>query len=189
MNPAGADHLLLSLPFAIVEYFQMIRVGVLSDTHLNTPSAQFCRQVQETFRDCSVILHAGDLTDFSILKAFADKEVYAVHGNMCSSSAQEQLPTEMTIKLGGFSIGLCHGANGARHTIEDRMWDLFPTADCIVYGHTHIPVCHRLAKTLFVNPGSFTGTGRYGAAGTYAIMSIDQNGISADLYQLEEFSR
>ncbi len=167
----------------------MIRVGILSDTHLNSPDSRFRRQVQKTFRDCSVILHAGDLTDFSILEAFGDKEVHAVHGNMCSSSAQQQLPMEKTIKLGNFSIGLCHGANGPRHTIEDRMWDLFPTADCIVYGHTHIPVCHRLAKTLFINPGSFTGTGRYGAAGTYAIMIIDSNNISAELYQLGADSR
>ncbi len=167
----------------------MIRVGILSDTHLSTPDPRFCRQVQETFRDCSVILHAGDLTEISILEAFADKEIHAVHGNMCSYSTQQQLPTETIIKLGGFSIGLCHGANGARHTIEERMWDLFPTADCIVYGHTHIPVCHRLAKTLFINPGSFTGTGRYGATGTYSIMSIDSNGISAELYQLQEFKQ
>ncbi len=164
----------------------MIRVGILSDTHLNAPLPLFATQARKVFQDCSVILHAGDLSDISVLDVFQDHELHAVHGNMCSFATQQQLPTDKVIKLGGYSIGLCHGAGGSRHTIEERMWDLFPTADCIVYGHTHIPVCHTFAKTLFVNPGSFTGTGRYGSPGTYAILSIDSNGISGSLHQLEE---
>jgi predicted phosphodiesterase len=63
------------------------------------------------------------------------------------------------------------------------MWDLFPTADCIVYGHTHIAINHRFGKTLFINPGSFQPTGRYGAPGSYAILSIDKNGLHATLHQ------
>ncbi len=164
----------------------MIRVGILSDTHLGGPLPLFNKQVQAVFRDCSIILHAGDLTDISVLDVFKDKELHVVHGNMCSYQTQQQLPTDKLIQIGNYSIGLCHGANGARHTIEERMWDLFPTADCIVYGHTHIPVCHTFAKTLFVNPGSFTGTGRYGSSGTYAILSIASNGIKGSLHHLKE---
>ncbi len=161
----------------------MIRIGILSDTHLNKPSSWFRRQTEQAFHDCSVILHAGDLTDISILDVFKGKEIHAVHGNMCDFSTHQALPTDKLITIDGYTIGLCHGA-GARHNIEERMWNLFPVVDCIVYGHTHIPVNHLLAKTLFINPGSFSGTGRYGASGTYAILNIEPNGLQATLHQL-----
>jgi uncharacterized protein len=161
------------------------RVGILSDTHITKPLSWFTRQTEQAFHDCSIILHAGDLTSVSILDVFAGKEVHAVHGNMCEHSSYRALPASKMIEIDGYSIGLCHGAGG-RHDIEERMWNLFPTADCIVYGHTHIAVNHRLAKTLFINPGSFAATGRYGAPGSYAILSIDENGLNASLYQFTE---
>lgn len=163
----------------------MTRVGILSDTHISRPSPWFIEQIRQAFQDCSIILHAGDLTDISVLGIFHDKEIHAVHGNMCEHSARQSLPTDKIITIDGYSIGLCHGA-GARHNIEERMWDLFPTADCIVYGHTHIAVNHLFGKTLFINPGSFCGTGRYGARGSYAILEIDSNGLHASLHELDE---
>jgi putative phosphoesterase len=163
----------------------MTRIGILSDTHITRIEPWYRAQVKTAFQDCSTILHAGDLTDVSILDIFKGKEVHAVHGNMCELSSRQHLPTSKLITIEGYSIGLCHGA-GARHNIEERMWDLFPTADCIVYGHTHIPVNHRFAKTLFINPGSFQPTGRYGAAGSYAILSINENGPRAELFQFQQ---
>ena len=163
----------------------MTHIGILSDTHITTLQPWYIQQVEAAFTDCSVILHAGDLTDISILDIFQGKEIHAVHGNMCENSSRQNLPTTKIIEIEGYSIGLCHGA-GARHNIEERMWDLFPTVDCIVYGHTHMAVNHRLAKTLFINPGSFQPTGRYGAAGSYAILNIDKNGLHADLYEFRQ---
>jgi len=164
------------------------RIGILSDTHISSLSPWFVKQTHAAFRDCSIILHAGDLTDISILSAFEGKEVHAVHGNMCEISSHQSLPTDKIITIDGYTIGLCHGA-GARHNIEERMWDLFPAVDCIVYGHTHIAVNHRLAKILFINPGSFAATGRYGAPGSFAILTIDEDGLNASLYQFAETNR
>ncbi len=161
----------------------MIRIGILSDTHLSHPSPWFTKHAQEAFKDCSTILHAGDLTDSSLLDVFTDKDVHAVHGNMCEASSRQTLPTEKIIPIGGYTIGLCHGA-GARHNIEERMWNVFPNADCIVYGHTHIAVNHTLSRTLFINPGSFSTTGRHGAPASYAILTISPNGLQAALYQI-----
>ena len=163
----------------------MTRIGILSDTHITRLHPWYNKQVETAFQDCSVILHAGDLTDISILDIFKGKEVHAVHGNMCEHSSRKNLPTSKLITIEGTSIGLCHGA-GARHNIEERMWDLFPAADCIVYGHTHIAVNHRFAKSLFINPGSFQPTGRYGASGSYAILTINDNGPKAELYEFRQ---
>ncbi len=165
----------------------MTQIGILSDTHINSPSPWFTDQVNLAFKDCPIILHAGDLTDISILDVFKDKEVHAVHGNMCEQSSVRTLPTSKVIEIEGYTIGLCHGA-GARHNIEQRMWDLFPTVDCVVYGHTHFAANHQFGGTLFVNPGSFSRTGRYGAPGSYAILTITLDGLTATLHQFAENS-
>jgi len=152
----------------------MIHVGILSDTHLTSCSDLFRKQVAAVFAGCSTILHAGDLTDISVLEAFRGKEVHAVHGNMCNPENQQLLPISKVITIGGFQIGLCHGAWGPRHTIEERVWAQFPEADCIVYGHSHQAVCHRTGGVLFINPGTFQSTGPHGAPGTCAILTVDE---------------
>ena len=161
----------------------MTQIGILSDTHISSPSKWYTEQVLRAFKDCSIILHAGDLTVISILSIFQDKKVHAVHGNMCGASSFHTLSNDKLISIDGYSIGLCHGA-GARYNIEERMWDMFPTADCIVYGHTHIAVNHRLSNTLFINPGSFSTTCRYGEQGSYAILETSPDGLKASIYQL-----
>lgn len=167
----------------------MIHVGILSDTHLNGCTDLFRARTQTAFAGCAIILHAGDLSDISVLDAFSDKKVYAVHGNMCQINSQQLLPQSRLITLGGHLIGLFHGAWGPRHTIEERALALFPQADCIVYGHTHQALCHRVGQVLLINPGTFQGTGKFGAPGTYAILEIDEqtpgpSGLRAAIHEL-----
>lgn len=161
----------------------MIKVGILSDTHLSQCTELFLRQTKTAFADCSIILHAGDLTDFSLLSAFPGQTVHAVHGNTCSFQTQQALPAKKILTLGGYSIGLCHGA-GPKHSIIERLWDMFPTVDCIVFGHTHQPLCQSYGDILFVNPGSFRPSGLHGFPGSYGLMEIDDSGIRPTLHNL-----
>jgi putative phosphoesterase len=147
----------------------MTIIGVLSDTHLTGPNKIFREKVKRCFADVDMILHAGDLTHISVLDAFDSKTVHAVHGNMCGYQAQVDLPEKKVIEVNGFHIGLAHGG-GFYQNIEERLYNEFGPLDCIVYGHTHKAASHWVGKTLFVNPGSFLATGRYGASGTYAII-------------------
>jgi uncharacterized protein len=148
-----------------------MQIGILSDTHLAGPSEAFTRLAAACFAEAAMILHAGDLTDPAILQAFAGKEVHAVHGNMCGPAARQLLPGRKEIRVGRFSIGLIHGL-GPGYDFEARLLEVFPTADCIVYGHTHIPVCRRVGKVLYINPGSFSIGSRHGAPATYAILEV-----------------
>ena len=145
----------------------MITIGVLSDTHLVEPDTRFKEKAQRCFADVDMILHAGDLTRLSVLDVFAGKTVHAVHGNMCDTSSRNQLPAIRKITINNFTIILTHGYGYGYHDIEDRLFSEFAEADCIIYGHTHQAVCHRLGHILFINPGSF------GSSGTYAILEID----------------
>ncbi|HIJ90836.1 MAG: metallophosphatase family protein [Desulfobulbaceae bacterium] len=159
------------------------KIGILSDTHLTAPSETFKKIAEACFHDTDMILHAGDLTDPEILTVFSGKEVHAVHGNMCSTLACQHLPSHKEIKVGGFTIGLIHRV-GNTYDFEKRLIDIFPEADCIVYGHTHKPVCHRLGGVLYINPGSFTGTGYYGAGGTFAVLEVGET-LQAQIYQIQ----
>lgn len=161
----------------------MFSIGILSDTHLRRPDHHFSTLCAQTFGHCDAIVHGGDLTDQSILSVFGEKKVYAVHGNMCSTETRKILPEKKQITIAGYNIGICHGA-GPRHNIEERVFEMFPDADCIIYGHTHIPVCHYFGKTLLINPGSFQATGRYGSPGSYAILQLDEKGLQGSLYNL-----
>jgi putative phosphoesterase len=150
----------------------MIKIGILSDTHLSQVTPTFERQAAACFADTSIIFHAGDLTNPTILKTFAGKKIYAVHGNMCEISACKALPTKTTVKIGNFTVGIIH-KSGNSYDFEDKLLDEFDRVDCIVYGHTHQPTCKMVGHTMLVNPGSFMATGRHGAPGTYAIMEVD----------------
>lgn len=162
----------------------MTTIGIVSDTHQFTCDQAFQERITRVFAGCDAIIHAGDLTDHSILAAFGAAPVYAVHGNMCNPTTQKVLPLHRTISFDGYTIGICHGA-GPRHTIEDRMLQLFPLADCIIFGHTHQPVCRTIGTTLLINPGTFQQTSRYGAPGTYAILTTGGDGLRATLHDLE----
>ena len=161
----------------------MFTIGIISDTHLQRPDQNYLQLCTTTFAHCDAIIHAGDLTDTSILTVFTDKPIYAVHGNMCNYETQRDLPERQRITIEGYIIGVTHGA-GARHNIEERVFEMFPDAHCIIYGHTHIPVCHYFGSTLLINPGSFQSTGRYGSPGSYAILHIDEDELRGSLHNL-----
>lgn len=163
-----------------------LTVGILSDTHLLRLTPEFAARVAVCFANCSVILHAGDLTEPALLAAFGQREIHAVHGNMCGHACQQLLPRKKTIQLGPFTIGLIH-RTGNSYAFEEQLLGEFDAVDCIVYGHTHRPVCHQHGGVLFINPGSFLATGRYGHPGTYAILEIGE-GMVAQIHEVPTLS-
>lgn len=152
---------------------QTIRIGVLSDTHLYQLTPSFERQAAACFTEVPIIFHAGDLTNVEILKVFKDKQVHAVHGNMCDLPSAKVLPRKTTVRVGNFTFGIIHKA-GNSYDFEDMLIDEFDGVDCIIYGHTHQPVCKKAGSTILINPGSFFSTSRHGAPGTYAILEVDR---------------
>lgn len=158
----------------------MIKIGVISDTHLKQPDKNLRELIQGLFQEVDLIFHAGDITEISVLNSFAGKEVVAVCGNMDSPEVRRQLPKQRVIQLGGFQIGLIHGW-GAPNGIEERIKEEFPEVDCIVFGHTHAPAIKRRGEILFFNPGSFAG-GLFSAKKSVGLMQIDKTIIGQIIY-------
>lgn len=135
-----------------------LKIGVLSDTHFRT-LAQGAKLIGELldvhFADADVILHAGDMIHPDIGLLFADVPFYAVRGN--NDPAVHGVPEYRIIELGGYRIGLIHGW-GNYADLEQRMiaYCAGDNLDCLVYGHSHYAVCHKVGNILVINPGSTT---------------------------------
>jgi putative phosphoesterase len=136
----------------------MIRIGVLSDTHLSDiPEAAVFLQhlVERHFQQVELILHAGDIVAPEVLAWLAPCPVLGVRGNM--DAPAPDLPHKRVIPVGGINIGLIHGW-GAREGLVERVRREFAGTqlDCLVFGHSHEPMCQWHDGMLFFNPGSAT---------------------------------
>jgi putative phosphoesterase len=64
---------------------KQMKIGVVSDTHLREPDAEFRRAIQFHFSDVEKILHAGDFVAWAVAEYLSGvQELVAVCGNMDS---------------------------------------------------------------------------------------------------------
>jgi len=145
-----------------------MRLGIISDTHgLLRPD------VLDVFKEVDHILHGGDVGKWEVvadLEALAP--VTAVYGNVDGSEVRARLPRVATLRLDGFDIVVTHGDQFGSPTPE-KVYEAFPRADIIVFGHTHRPLLELLAKTVTVmNPGG-AGAARFGLAPSVGIMELE----------------
>jgi len=149
-----------------------VRVGVISDTHLDGFDDQLKSVIMRQFADADLILHAGDLVDLAVLEIFSPKEVKAVCGNMDNRRVREKLPEQLIFEVQGFKFGLMHGW-GSPWGIEEKILARLGDVDCVVYGHTHKPSNYKKDKVLFFNPGS-AAQRRFNSSRTLGILEIDK---------------
>jgi putative phosphoesterase len=150
----------------------IMKIGVVSDTHLSEPNSAFKKLIETHFRDVDKILHAGDFVEMSVAEYLASqKELIAVCGNMDPPEIRRAFPRKRVVEAGQFRIGLVHGG-GPPFGMESRVRDEFDEVDAIVYGHTHIPAHHQVKDIYFFNPGSPTRSFIHGS--TLGILHIGE---------------
>ena len=86
-----------------------VKIGVISDTHLEDYDDTMRRRIAEHFSDVDMIFHAGDMVDLRVLKIFGEKTVKAVCGNMDNYSVKEKYPEQLLFEIKGFKFLLIHG--------------------------------------------------------------------------------
>jgi len=133
-----------------------MKIGVISDTHLDSPTPLLEIVADKYFKDVDMVFHAGDIHAPEVLEAFKGKQCHIVAGNRDQPNIKDNFPATDLIKIKGFRIGLTHGW-GFPFGLEKRAASLFDDIDCLVFGHSHWPVNHRRDGILFFNPGAFTG--------------------------------
>jgi len=126
-----------------------VRLGVISDTHgLLRP------EVFDVFQRVDHILHAGDVGEPEILVELAAiAPVTAVYGNVDGPELRARLPQVAEVELDGFAVVVTHGDQFG-HPTPETLHAAFPSAEIIVYGHTHKPLLQLVERTVTVmNPG------------------------------------
>jgi uncharacterized protein len=142
-----------------------MKIGVLSDTHLNQITPEFVDIYNTHLSDVDMIIHAGDIVSTNIIDFLERNVFHGVQGNMDPFEIKALLPEKKIVEVGGHRLGVIHGWGSAKG-LEDRILPLFPDVDVIIYGHSHIIANHVKSDVLFFNPGTATG---YSATGVHSI--------------------
>jgi len=150
-----------------------VKIGVISDTHLEEPTPLLEDTVRRYFQDVDMIIHAGDLVTLHILDAFKDKKVVAVTGNNDGPEVKRILPAKQIIKAGDFRIGVIHGW-GWPMGMGRKVSRELEGVDCIVYGHSHWPASYHRDGILYFNPGAFSSGLPLPGRRTIGILTIDR---------------
>jgi len=132
-------------------------VVVLADTHIRRGSMRrLPPPVYAALERADLVLHAGDVVTGVLLEELTGfAPTLAVLGNNDTELVGE-LPEERVFTVDGLRIAMVHDS-GARKGREARLRRRFPTADLVVFGHSHIPVdAPGLDGQRLFNPGSPT---------------------------------
>ncbi|HET6810045.1 MAG TPA: metallophosphoesterase family protein [Acidimicrobiales bacterium] len=132
------------------------RVAVLADTHLRSGLDRLSPAARQVLGRADVILHAGDVVSRTALGELSELgPLHAVLGNN-DGELTGLLPLTVSVEIGGVRIGVVHDS-GARAGRAGRMRRLFPDADVVVFGHSHIPWDEEgIDGQILFNPGSAT---------------------------------
>jgi len=152
-------------------------IGLISDTHgLVRP------EVFEALDGVSQILHAGDVGSADVLTELATiAPVRAVWGNT-DAPGRPDLVERIEEVIDGVRIVVTHG-HEVGQTTPPRLVSAYPTAQVIVYGHTHQQLVTKAARRLVVNPGA-AGPRRFQLQPCVAKLYIYQGQADVELIPL-----
>ncbi|CAM4008528.1 metallophosphoesterase family protein [Mesobacillus thioparans] len=152
-----------------------MKVVVVSDTHMPKKAKQLPMILKRDLEDCDYIIHAGD---WQTVELYHQLQQYApiigVTGNVDGPELKSLLNLKEVFLAGDFRIGIVHGY-GTGKTTEKRAIDAFADdpVDCIIYGHSHIPVLKENNGVVIFNPGSPTDKRRQKEF-SYGILTIGE---------------
>jgi uncharacterized protein len=149
-----------------------VRVAVLSDTHAPRWWKSCPAAVAAELRTADEILHAGDVCTADVLDELSGyAPVRAVVGNNDGPdvAAWGARPT-LEFELAGLRVAMIHDS-GQKTGRLVRLQRMFPGADLVVFGHSHIPLDDCDGRLRIFNPGSPTDRRRQ-PHGTLGVLEI-----------------
>jgi uncharacterized protein len=154
-----------------------MRALALSDTHSPRRWKACPPALLPELERADVILHAGDVCTPDVLDLLASfAPVHVVMGNNdVREVARWGAPETLEVELAGVRVGMVHDS-GQKQGRTARLRRLFPTADLVVFGHSHIPLDEVGDGLRILNPGSPTDRRRQ-PAGTYAVLDLRDGAV------------
>lgn len=128
-------------------------IGVISDTHI-PQFKQLPEAIWTHFAEVELIIHAGDLSRLSVIDEIEVlAPVVAVQGNVEEEAVVRALPIKRELLVGGIRIGVVHILGNTQNRANAARQE-FPTARCVIFGHSHVPYNQEHEGQLLFNPGS-----------------------------------
>jgi uncharacterized protein len=151
-----------------------LRLLFVSDTHVPNRARVLPSQVWAAVESADVVFHAGDWVTAALLDEFEHRcrRLIAVYGNNDGPELRRRLPETAFVTLEGVRFAMVHETGPAKGR-EQRSEALYPDADVLVFGHSHIPWDTSGPGGLrLLNPGSPTDRRRQPVC-TYLSATVD----------------
>jgi putative phosphoesterase len=133
-------------------------IAVLADTHMPKGGRTLPERAVALLGEAGATLHAGDFFAVETLhevESLSRGPVHAVRGNVDRPDLRKLLPETLEVDLGGARVAMIHDSGPAKGRLG-RMRRLFPDADAVVFGHSHLPLHEEADGFQIFNPGSPT---------------------------------
>ena len=97
-----------------------VQLALISDTHMPRGARAIPAPCLERCAAADAILHAGDLSDVSVLELLRSlgPPVHAIHGNVDSTAVRRLLPGRIELQFDGARIGIVHDPGRAVGRLE-----------------------------------------------------------------------
>ena len=150
-----------------------MKVAVLADTHAPRYWKACPPEVARRLDGVDLILHAGDVCRAWVLEELAAfAPVRAVLGNNDDPDVGAWgAPETLELDLDGLAVAMVHDAGPAAGRAR-RLRRRFPTAELVVFGHSHIPLDGTGEGVRIFNPGSPTDKRRQ-PRGTMGLLRVE----------------
>ena len=161
-----------------------MRLGLLADTHIPEVGNELPHQVLEAFRGVDLILHAGDVTNYSVLDQLElIAPVLAALGDHDISGPNSRWQEKHVLKLEGRTLWLYH-IRPYSHTDGFSSEEGEERPDIIVFGHEHRAIVEKSDGILHINPGSPTLLNHQRGLGTVGILELSSGKADIQIVQL-----
>jgi putative phosphoesterase len=177
-----------------MRYDEIMRIGLISDTHIPWERKALPPEIAEIFRGVDLILHAGDIYSHSVLDELGRiAPVLAALGDDDYVAQDPRIKETHILGFEDITLWLTH----------ERPYTLRPSPhspllkepissegnlsrkpDIIIFGHEHRPVVERVEGVLYVNSGSPTFLNYRRGPGTVALLELKSGLVQASIINL-----
>lgn len=168
----------------------MIRILVLSDTHIPVMADKLPQRIKEEAEKCDLCIHSGDFVEYSVFKELSESvKTYGVRGNMDSEEIQKNLPEKQIINVEGANMGITHGKGGPStliQTINSEFKEEGDKIDVFIFGHSHRATAEYINGKLYFNPGSATDR-IFAPYKSYGILTVDKGKVTPEIVRWDHY--
>ena len=176
--------------------YMIMRIGLISDTHIAWEQRELPAQVMDIFQGVDLILHAGDIYAHHVLDELEKiAPVMAALGDDDYRSTDPRIKEIHMLELEGQKLWLVHeGPPSPMSSSWLTSWwqnrispeeDKYGKPDIIVSGHEHRTLVERCDGVLYVNPGSPTVPNYRWGLGTVGILELNAGEADVSIIQLQ----